>query len=233
MTGEAEELASLREAAGEAVALGSLIFHLELAQMLAREHAGAVIPELPVDDWAVGVGARGYEVIFLDSALDREIYGVTFAADGTPIGELLDRGATLKARALASATRQLSALPQPTQRTIVVLPPAAAVPDAPLIGYVIRRAERVGDVAAGVHWRVELDCDGRRIRKRVPSSNGDLTIPGHAGKPAVDITLLAPEGLVPNPLHVYLSLRHAIPLSVITVTNEEQWYIDGEQISLL
>jgi hypothetical protein len=235
MTQESDAyLEPLIEAAARASGMGSLLFHLELAQMLAREHAQTVAAHLPIDDWAVDVAADGYMVTFLDDSLTRETLRVTFAADGRPMEEVLDSTPSPRTRALATANRRLSNLPRPVDRVIVIIPPAdnAQASDR-LTGYLIRSTGNIGDIAVGIHWKASLSSDGEKIFDRTSIGKSDFIIPAQKGQPAEDLTLTDLEGDAPNEIHVYLSLCHDLPFCVITVSNEEQWLINGERVSLL
>ncbi|MGF7149324.1 hypothetical protein FHS96_002966 [Sphingomonas zeicaulis] len=56
---------------------------------------------------------------------------------------------------------------------------------------------------------------------------------GSAGRPPADNAVTHLLGPVPSESHVYVSLKHGVPLSVIATDNEEHWVVDGERISLL
>jgi hypothetical protein len=224
----------LIEAAARSSGLGSLIFHLELAQMLAREHAQQVAGHLPIDDWAVDIGPDGYEVTFLDADLTHEVLKVSFASDGRPVEEYRDGKASQRAIALALANRRAESLPRPSERVIVIIPPAeTAQPGDPITAYLIRATGQVGDFVVGVHWQAQISSDGNRILDRKSIGKSDLIIPAQNGEPPEDLTLTDLEGEAPHELHVYLSLRHDVPFCVLTIANEEQWLINGERISLL
>ncbi len=224
----------LINAAARASGLGSLIFHLELAQMLAREHAQQVAGHLSIDDWAVDIGSDGYEVIFLDPSLTHEVLKISFSADGRPVEDFPNCAASHRTRALATANRRAASLPRPSDRVIVVIPPAeTAQPSDPLTAYLIRATGQIGDFVVGVHWQVQISSDGNRILNRKPIGKSDLIIPAQNGGAPEDLTLTDLEGEAPHELHVYLSLRHDLPFCVVTVANEEQWLINGERVSLL
>ena len=223
----------LREAASWSVARGSLLFHLDLAAAIARDHVAANGLAPDTDGWAVDVGPNGYEVVFLADDPDQELLAVTFAADGSPIAEKRSGAPSRRQRALAAAARTAAALPGPERRSVVVVPPAADAADAPVEAYVMRLADRPGDMAVGVHTRVRLSPDGRRVLGSEPLSRSPLMIEGSEGRPPLDVTVTHLLGPVPSEAHVYLSLKHGVPISVITTENEEQWIVDGELVSLL
>lgn len=225
----------LRIAAAWAVTRGSLLFHLDLAGSLARDHVAARGLAPDADGWAVDVGPNGYEVCFVGGDPLREMIAVTFAADGAPLAERRDGTPGWRVRTLAAAAATAAAATAgPERRSIIVVPPAAATaPGDAIEAYAMRRAGRPGDVAFGMHERLILSGDGTRLLERIALSRTALLLEGSAGRPPADITVTHLLGPVPSEAHVYLSLKHGVPLSVITTDNEEHWVVDGEQISLL
>lgn len=220
----------LRDAAAWAVARGSLLFHLDLAGALARDFVAEHLPELEFDSWAVDIGPYGYEVVFLADGTDREFLGVTFSADGSPIAETRRGAPSPRLRALAESARTLSALPLPEWRAIVVAPPSnASEPDTPIDGYVLRLADLPGDIAFGTHEVCRLSADGRYVLSREALSRSTLVVPGETRDLAVTHLL----GDAPSEVHVWLSLKHGMPISVLTTSNQEHWVVDGESISLV
>jgi len=225
MLGKSE--AELRTGAAEAVARGSLLFHLDLAAALAEQAVATtdLVAELPV--LAVDIGPRGYEVDVLSADLTRDLARIGFAADGRAMLEPSHGAPTARARRIGEAIRTLGRL-DPHARA-VVLPPHEDGSEA----YLFVQPEDVGDIVVGVHHRLRLTPDGRTVLAQTPLSRAPLVIPGANGKPAFDIVLTHLLGDTPSEVHVYLSLKHAVALNVITAANEEYWQIDGERISLL
>lgn len=224
----------LRREAAWAVARGSLLFHLDLAAAIAGDHVAANGLAPATDGLAVDVGPNGYEVFFLGDDEERELLAVTFAADGSPIAEQRRGAPSQRLRVLAAARRTAQALPGPDRRSIVVVPPAVkAAPDAPIEAYAMRVADRRGDMVVGVHLRARLTPDGRRMLAKEPLSSSALVVPGSDGRPPLDVTLTHLLGPTPSEAHVYLSLKHGVPISVITAENDEHWVVDGERVSLL
>ncbi len=223
---ETNEVA-LRAHAAEAVARGSLIFHLDLAAALAPQAVAAtqLAHERPV--LAVDLGPHGYQVDVLSADLARDLARVTFAADGSAMLEPSHGAPTARARRIGEATYTLRRL-DPNARA-VILPPHEDLIEA----YLIAESEREGDIVVGVHHRLRLTADGRTVLAQTALSRSPLTIPGTNGKPAFDIVLTHVLGETPSELHVYLSLKHGVPLDIITAANEEHWQVDGERISLL
>jgi hypothetical protein len=190
----------LIDAAAWATVRGSLLFHLDLAQALARD---ALPPGLEIGGWAVDVGAAGYTVIFLDADLVREIHAVTFAADGSPLGERRAGRAGPRATALAAARRTV--LEQANDETIVVAPPPAdARPGQPLEAYVLPSRLEAAE-------RIVLSADGRRVTAAQPVA----------------------AGLVPTEVHVHASLKRGVALELVTPANGLRWRVEGESISRL
>jgi hypothetical protein len=232
MTNDADPLEPLRYAAAEAVTRGSLIFHLELARTLALErlYGDPLIEE--ADGWAVDVTARGYEVIFLGDQLDLELATVTFAADGAPIVEA-SRGATSqRIRAMAAAAATLAALPGPSLRAVVIVPPTPGSFGSPLDGYLLRLGDTPEEIPLGPHSRFTLSPDGRDVTARTPLAVSDLVLPSRHANDVGDVTVTHLLGDTPSEVHVYLGLRHGITINVITTSNDEHWSVEGESISL-
>ncbi len=219
--------AELRAGAARAVALGSLLFHLDLAAALAEQAVAAtpLAAELPV--LAVDLGPRGYEVDVLSADLARDLARISFAADGRAMLELSHGAPTARARRIGDAVRTLGRLDP--QARAVVLPPHEDGIEA----YLFVQPDDVGDIVVGVHHRLRLSADGRTVLAQTPLSRAPLVIPGANGTPAFDIVLTHMLGDTPSEVHVYLSLKHAVALDIITASNEEHWQIDGERISLL
>lgn len=141
----------LIETAARSAVRGSLLFHLDLAQILAID---ALPPEAP-KAWAVEVDDRGYVVTVLSDDLSRETFAVTFAADGAPIVEPRDHRALPRTLALAS-TRQtaLEQFDRLDGLSVIALPPAATAPlDGPLEAYVLGRDD----------YRLTISADGRHL----------------------------------------------------------------------
>lgn len=220
----------LAEAAARAAIRGSLLFHLDLAAMLA---AGAT-NDLPVGGWTVEVGARGYEVLLLGADLDRELALVTFAADGAPL-VAPRKGAPLPAaRSAACARSTLAGVFGSASSTTVIIPRARdAASDAPIEGYWLRVDAVPGNVVAGRHWRAVLSADGREIVSRTALSRGDLVIPGARGVPAEGLVLTDLDGETPNEAHVYLSLKYGIGIEVVAMASATRWAVDGESIRMM
>lgn len=220
----------LRDAAAWAVARGSLLFHLDLAGALARDFVVDHLPELEFDSWAVDIGPYGYEVVFLADGTDREFLGVTFAADGSPIAETRRGAPSPRLRALAEGARTLAALPVPERRAILVAPPSdTSEPDVPIEGYVLQLADLPGEIALGTHELCRLSADGRYMLSREALSQPTFIMRGDTQDVAVTHLL----GDAPSEVHVWLSLKHGVPISVLTTSNQEQWVVDGESISLV
>lgn len=200
----------LVDTAARAVVRGSLLFHLDLAQLLALD---ALPAGVEAGGWAVDVGPEGYEVTFVTADLARETYAVTFAADGAPIGERR-RGRPAPRLAALAAARQTALARAPIAEgwTVVVLPPAAgSAPAEPLQGYLLQRGSGPGDVPLDGHTRLALSADGRRV----------------LGAEAVASTR------VPSEVLVYFSLKQGVALEVVTPASGARWRVDGESLSRL
>jgi hypothetical protein len=233
MTENPDSLEPLRLAAAWSVVRGSLMFHLDLAAMIARERlAGNPLIE-DADGWAVDVTARGYEVIFISDAPSRELAIVTFAADGAPIVEPGRGSPSTRSLALAAAARTIAAADGPALRTVIALPPSDGSIGAELEGYMLRFPDGPYDVALGPHSRFRLSPDGREMRAAEPLSVSDLVLPSRGRGDLEGVTVTHLLGDVPSEAHVYLSLRHNMAIDVVTASNEEHWRVDGESISLL
>ncbi|MGR4864837.1 hypothetical protein [Caulobacter sp. LARHSG274] len=199
----------LVEAAARAVVRGSLLFHLDLAQALALD---ALPPGLEVGGWAVDLGAAGYEVTFLDADLARELYAVTFAADGSPLGERRRGRTSPRLTALAAARRATLAWVFPADDGCIVAPPPATAPSGqPLEAYVLRRGEASWGEPPEDHRRITLSPDGRRVL------SAELVV----------------SRAVPSEAYVYLSLKRGVALELTTPDNGARWRVDGESISRL
>lgn len=193
-------MTDLIEAAARAAVRGSLLFHLDLAQILAIN----ALPPGAARDWAVEVADQGYVVTILNDGLDREAFAVTFAADGSPISEPRDRRADPRAMALASARRTaLDRLEADDGRSVVVLPPAATSPAAPLEAYLL-------DHEPGEDHRLTISADGRRV---------------------LATARLTAEA-TPTEAQVYRSLKHGKTLA-FTTANGARWRVAAGQISRL
>jgi hypothetical protein len=130
MTDEADPLDALRHAAAWAVTRGSLMFHLDLAATIAREHLDGNAMIADCDGWAVDVTSRGYEAVFVRDSPDSELAVVTFAADGSPIVEAGRGAPSSHMRALATAARSIAATGSRPPSTVIAIPPTCCV--APL-----------------------------------------------------------------------------------------------------
>lgn len=157
----------LIDAAAWSAVRGSLLFHLDLAQILAIE---ALPPGVAADAWAIDVGDQGYVVTVLSQDLARETFAVTFAADGAPIVEPRDRRASPRDIALATARRTvLEGLDDARGWTVVALPPPPT-PGAPIEVY------RLGGEPA---VRLTLDADGRRVLAAAPVAPPEVPTEAH------------------------------------------------------
>lgn len=233
MTDNPDPLDALRHAAAWSVTRGSLMFHLDLAATLAREHLyGDPIVE-NADGWAVDVTARGYEVVFVRDAPDQELAVVTFTADGSPIVEAGTGAPSLRVRAMSAAARTIALSQGMTPTTIIAIPPTTGSMGHDLEGYLLRRADAPSDVAIGPHSRFRLSPDGRKILSTEPLARSELILPSRKEGDLEGVTVTHLLGDVPSEVHVYLSLRHGMAIDVITTSNEEHWQVDGESISLL
>ncbi len=233
MTNDPDPLDVLRHSAAWAVTRGSLMFHLDLAAMLAREHLDGNPLIKQADGWAVDVTVRGYEVVFITEVPARELAVVTFAADGSPIVETSDGTPSPRVHALARAARTMAMLAGLTPRTVIAIPPTAGSVGSQLDGYVLRRANVGDNIAVGPHSRFRLSADGRDILVTEPLARSELILPSRHEGDLQGITVTHLFGDVPSEVHVYLSLRHGVPIDVITTSNDEHWRVDGESISLL
>ena len=237
MSGIDGDEARLRELAAWSVARGSLLFHLDLATALARESVAAAMPASVEPAVCVAdVGPQGYTVAVLSRDLRRQVGQVTFANDGRPMFARLDADVAVETRAMATAAAAVRAAgigdPAATVEAIA-LPRAAGTPaSASRDVYLIARGDSPDDVVIGVHHRVEVSADGRTIAAVSPLSRAPLAIKGTTNHPPADVTVTHMLGDAPGEMHVYLSLRHGIPIDVITVGNEEHWQVNGEAISL-
>jgi hypothetical protein len=233
MTDESDPLDALRHAAAWAVTRGSLMFHLDLAATIAREHLDGNPLIADADGWAVDVTNRGYEVVFVSDVPDREVAVVTFSAEGAPIVEPGRGAPSPRVRALATAARTLATTVIRDTSTIIAIPPTAGSIGNDVEGYLLRRGDTPDAVAIGPHTRCRLSPDGRTIRGSEPLARSELILPARNEGDVGDVTVTHLLDDVPSEAHVYLSLRHGIAMSVITTSNEEHWRVDGESISLL
>jgi hypothetical protein len=233
MTNDPDPLDALRHSAAWAVTRGSLMFHLDLAALLAREHLNGNPLIEHADGWAVDVTARGYEVVFMTDMPDRELAIVTFAADGSPLVEVSEGAPSPRVRALARAARTMTSLAGRAPHTVIAIPPTAGSVGSELDGYVLRRADVGDDIAIGPHKRFRLSADGRDIVSTELLARSELILPSRNEGDLQGITVTHLLGDVPSEVHVYLGLRHGVPIDVITTSNDEHWRVDGESISLL
>jgi hypothetical protein len=233
MTDEADPLDALRHAAAWAVTRGSLMFHLDLAATIAREHLDGNAMIADCDGWAVDVTSRGYEAVFVRDSPDSELAVVTFAADGSPIVEAGRGAPSSRIRALATASRSIAAMGSKLPSTVIAIPPTAGSVGNEIEGYLLRRADTSAAIAIGPHNRFRLSPDGRTIRASEPLARAELILPARNQGDIGDVTITHLLADVPSEAHVYLSLRHGMALSVITTSNDEHWRVDGESISLL
>lgn len=152
-------MTDLIDAAAWSVVRGDLLFHLDLAQILAIDS----LPPGAADSWVVDVGEQGYVVTVLSGGLDHETFAVTFTADGAPIIEPRDQRASPRTITLASARRTaLDQLEDAARSSVITLPPAAtATPGAPLEAYLLGRDP-------GDDRRLMLSADGRHLLTTAP-----------------------------------------------------------------
>lgn len=229
------ERARLEGLAFTAAGRGSLLFHLDLAAVLALGHVQRLGPRAPAfDAWVVDVGPNGYEAIFLDARA--EAFAVTFAADSQTIGEARHGAATPRVATMAAAFRTARAsglIPANTpHEAIVVPPPRDHAPADATEAYLVRGGEAKGDLVFGRHWHLLVDNGGRAVAAATPLSRSVLTIPGANGRAPEDI-VVTHLGETPSEIHTYLSLKHGVPIEVVATGTNTRWQVAGETTTFL
>lgn len=220
----AEALEQLRAAGELAARRGSLMFHLDLATELARVALEA--EGVPTDALAPLAGADGYRVVALDlGAPTRALATVSF----NPRGAAVVRRGTKEPLAFAEAVaraRQMVARAFPELAPILIPSATAAVLD----GYAIATRNADTIMLAG-HWFATVADEGRRlsycepiVADRFAAPMGSIVV-GTRG--AIEVA-----GAAPNELHVYLSLKHGVPLHIRTPDSGLDWRVDGESVTI-
>lgn len=228
---------ALRSEAEAASILGRRLFDADLAAALAVRQT----PAVGAAGLVVTHGHDGHEVLFVDDADPPcALWSATFAADGSVIGSTVARdqgrlspAAAARARARALLLDSVGA----TGMTLII--PAVHADTAPDSIDAFLIAERApGEVVLGVHRRATVSPDGARLLSLVPLSrspqNGSLlTVSGDHGVAARDIVATDLDGTTPGAVHVYLSLRHGVPLELLTIRSGLHWRVDGERLTVI
>lgn len=215
----------LRKAAHAAAARGSLLFHLDLATELARPLIGeglALATVLDDDGYGVEGVAEGAPTTVRTS--------VRFADDGRSILLQTSRPASATVEALAAARRTMEAarLTGAAQEAVIIVPPSGA---GEIEAYAIRIADKAQDVVLGVHHRAVLTPNGRRVLKQEALSRTPLVLTGSADVPPASAQVTH-FGATPSEMHVYLSLKHSLPLEILAMQSQLRWLVDGESAEI-
>lgn len=222
----------LRSEAEQASILGRRLFDADLAAALAVRQT----PSIGAAGLVVTQGHDGHEVLFVDDGdPPRALWSATFAADGSVIGSAVarDQGRLSPAAAARARARALLLDSVDTARTTLILPAVQAdtAPDA-IDAFLIAEGEP-GEVVLGVHRRATVSADGGRLLSLIPLSRSPLAMPGDHGIAARDIVATDLDGTTPGAVHVYLSLRHGVPLELLTIRSGLHWRVDGERLTVI
>ncbi len=218
------------EALPRLTALGSLVFHLRLAEAVA----GSARQDLAADAWAVDVGSDGYEVTGLRPGPSwRVAVRITFDAEGAAIVERGRGRASPRQIALAAARRTAlaTAASLAPKTAAIVLPPRYDEPWDGLDAYILSTAASPDDLVAGPHWRARLSASGEDVLSVEIECGLGPTIPPDAYRRG-DL-VIRHEGRTPSPLHVALSLEHGAGFEVACEPFGARWRIDGERARII
>lgn len=227
-----DALRQLQAAAQFNAVRGSLLFHLDLAaelgRMALREQRFTGFESVVIVD------GDGYGVLALDGwAGSTLIATVRFAADGRPVVAAASgspgRSVVAMARAADALGREFSA---PGHAVIVIPPSDKATSDTPLEAYALKRGGGPGDVVVGQHWIAAFSADGSTMIETVPLSRTDMVLESRPDLPPMDLELTH-FGATPTEIHSYLSLRHGIALTVVTLGSSLLWRVEGERVVLV
>lgn len=223
-----EAWAKLHRAADLASGRGSLLFHLDLATVLAR--AAFALRGIAFDQLATLVDEQGYRVLALDAAPSRRALAEARFDDRGEVQIVAADSQPPRASVLADARATLAAARFEGAETHAILVVPADDPRAAIEGYAIAVGEDPAIVKPESHWHVTLDPDGRRIVRRAPLLVTERDAPA-AIQALRDATLTVADA-VPGEIHTYLSLKHGVPLTVRTRESGALWRVDGEHTNL-
>lgn len=100
--------------------------------------------------------------------------------------------------------------------------------------YALAYRKDPNDIVVGVHYRVSVAADGRRVRSADALSRSTLVLKKDAGIPKgatpAGLWLTSLVSRAPLETHVYLSLLHHAPLSVATA-DHSIWRVENGRIS--
>lgn len=227
-----EALRQLRLAAESRAVRGSLLFHLDLATEIGRTACRDC--GFATQETATIVDAEGYALMALDGSPANALVAIVrFAPDGRPIVTPAKGAPPRAVGAMARAGRALALeFPAPDHQIMVIPPSDRAGLDDPLEAYAMKRSIHSGDVVIGQHWHARLSSDGACVLDKVPLCQTDMILESRPEMPpmAVDITHF---GAVPTEMHHYISLRHGMALTVVTLESQLLWHVDGERVALI
>ena len=218
--------AELHRAADVAAARGSLLFHLDLATVLAA--SAFATRGYAVSAMAALAGEDGYQVIAFDAGPDRTMLAEA-RFDRAGDVELSPPSRRPSPRApLRADARETIARSYPDHAAVVI---PADDRRAPIEGYALAVGDDPEAMLLADHRIVVLDPSGRTVRS-------DVSLPVTAGGGMLAVrqardTPLVCDGAVPNELHTYLSLKHGVPLIVETLDSRVRWRVDGERTAVL
>ena len=134
------------------------------------------------------------------------------------------------AAAIETAAKALPQIDLSKYRFEVLEDPAG---DAFLV-YALAYSKNPDDVVLGIHYRVSVTHDAKKVKSVEPLSRSALIVKKSAGVPpgAAPVGVWGINLVSPTPLetHVYLSLLHHTPI-FLRMADHSIWKVDGQQIA--